>query len=978
MSQQYEILYNLVNYQNELFLPEAFIIVKDENGNLTYAQNKVNAVTITDYGMQLTPERKQLFDIIDRLQIPLLENKFKKPNRKKQPLWKLLEVKETKPLVLKHIHRELANFLSIIVKNDFLLGLDVERKDWIEKKQIATNKQRPAPDLLFRRTKEGVFYQLKLSEIGYYSLRNRDLQVITNTPAWIVVGNQLYNPKFINGNMLKPFGKKDGLFIRNSFVKEYFQKFITKVVSKVEVEAQGFDILQHDQLKGCEISLVKDFLNGTFGLKLEFIYPQTRFAYLEKRNSKTNLEFNDGDDIIIHRHLRNEYAEQSVVKQLKGLGLKNGQSPYFGLADTTLKDPYPLLQWLTDNQDFLKKANIQVGQPRIEEKKILLAEPKLNLNLQQVNDWFDIFGVVEIGEYTIPFIKLANYIRNDDRFYPLPNGEYFIIPEEWMNRYRTTFEMGRVQKNALRLTKSQYPILKGLTFDQQEGIDHEDLEKAIHEVEYTPSANLKATLRPYQLEGVKWLIHLYQNQLGACLADDMGLGKTLQTIAALIYAKDQKTNEKRNDNKGQAAQLNMFSATEEDNGFYPLNALIILPASLVFNWERELKKFAPHLIVYKHTGPKRYKDIRILSNYDVILTTYQTTRNDIDLFRQINFEYVVLDESQQIKNKDSKVFKAINKLQANHKVSLSGTPIENSLADLWSQMQFINPDLLGNFPFFKKEFITPIQKQDDDERKDRLKTLIAPYMLRRTKEMVAKDLPPLTEKVFYTEMTKEQRKLYEKEKSAARNFILENFQKGNPKFNTKIIQTLLRLRQIANHPKLYLKDSTIESGKFTDMMQHLDVIRRGKHKTLIFSQFVTHLELFKAHFEKKKHPYSWLTGASTSNQRQRAIDDFEQQKEISSFLISLKAGGTGLNLTAADYVFIADPWWNPSAEKQAIARAHRIGQTKNVIAIKFIAKDTIEEKILQLQERKLRLADEFVNKNDKMPFSRKDLDFLLG
>ncbi len=439
----------------------------------------------------------------------------------------------------------------------------------------------------------------------------------------------------------------------------------------------------------------------------------------------------------------------------------------------------------------------------------------------------------------------------------------------------------------------------------------------------------------------------------------------------MLKSKNPKQQEKNN-----GKQLGIFENDDADF-LQALNALIILPASLVFNWEAEIYKFAPSLSICRHTGQKRSKDIRILSRFDVILTTYQTALRDVDILNKIEFEYIILDESQQIKNKEGKAFKAVNTLEARHKISLSGTPIENSLADLWSQMQFINPNLLGTFPFFQREFITPIEKHNDEDKKARLRSLVAPYMLRRTKEEVAKDLPPLTVTLHYCEMEPEQKKLYEKEKSAARNLLLDNFQTGNSQFQIVVLQTLTKLRQLVNHPKLIQPDYDKESGKFNEVLEQWDVIRRSGHKALIFSSFVQYLELFKTDFKEKNQPYAWLVGDVTQKQRKAEIEKFQEQADVQSFLISIKSGGTGLNLTAADYVFILDPWWNPFTEQQAIARAHRIGQDKNVIALKFITKDSIEEKILKLQERKSQLAADIIEGTGALHFSKGELEFLL-
>ncbi|MEM9930905.1 MAG: DEAD/DEAH box helicase, partial [Bacteroidota bacterium] len=489
------------------------------------------------------------------------------------------------------------------------------------------------------------------------------------------------------------------------------------------------------------------------------------------------------------------------------------------------------------------------------------------------------------------------------------------------------------------------------------------------------------TLRPYQLEGVQWLVQHYHQQLGACLADDMGLGKTLQTIAVLLYAKEMKAAAADTESTFTlpAPQLDLFAEQPaEDEAFLqPLRALIVLPASLVYNWESELQKFAPSLTVLRHIGQKRNKEVKVLRRYDVILTTYQTALRDQSTLEQIEFEYIILDESQQIKNRQSKVFKSVNELQAKHKISLSGTPIENSLSDLWSQMQFLNPGLLRSYAFFKREFITTIEKADNEEKKAQLRKLVAPYLLRRTKGEVAKDLPELHVQHFYCELATEQRKRYEKEKSAARNYLLRNFAPQDGQYRLLVVQTLTKLRQLANHPALLSSAYTQGSGKFDEVMAQWEVVRKAGHKALFFSSFVTHLELFKAAFEQQSYPYAWISGDVSAKQRAREVERFQEDPNLQAFFISIKSGGTGLNLTAADYVFVLDPWWNPTIEQQAIARAHRIGRQGTVFARKYISKDTIEEKIVKLQEKKSQLAEDIIGQNGKLAFDEGELSFLL-
>ncbi|MCB0545046.1 MAG: DEAD/DEAH box helicase, partial [Saprospiraceae bacterium] len=423
-----------------------------------------------------------------------------------------------------------------------------------------------------------------------------------------------------------------------------------------------------------------------------------------------------------------------------------------------------------------------------------------------------------------------------------------------------------------------------------------------------------------------------------------------------------------------SAQLDLFGSYREE--LKPLNALVILPASLVFNWQQELTKFSPTLFVYAHTGAKRLRDARALSGYDVVLTTYHTARQDLDLLEKIPWHFIVLDESQQIKNRDSEVSKVVRSLQGEHKISLSGTPIENSLADLWTQMEFINPDTLGSYKSFREQFQTPIEKQGDEQARARLFGRVKPFFMRRTKEEVAPDLPPLSRQVFYTEMPAAQQKRYERVKSAVRNEILSLF--DDPKTRFAALQALTRLRQIANHPVLADPAYEGDSGKTADVLAQWDVIRRSGHKALFFSSFEQHLQIFRKALDAGKQEFAWLTGGVSAPERARAVSEFQEKPSVQAFLMTLGAGGVGLNLTAADYVLLLDPWWNPAKEEQAIARAHRIGRKHPVTAIRFIARDTIEEKILQLQERKRALGRELFAQGADFPaLEREDVELLL-
>jgi non-specific serine/threonine protein kinase len=631
-----------------------------------------------------------------------------------------------------------------------------------------------------------------------------------------------------------------------------------------------------------------------------------------------------------------------------------------------------LLQWLIEHKQSIENQGFIISKANYENKEIALLSYDIQMNIAQQNDWFDLHGQIKIGEWLYPFSKFVPYLKNDNSYFPLPDGSFFYIPEEWFSKYQGIAQFGKSEGNSLKIAKSQQSLLAKAELIQA---NENDLQ-AIDNEEVEVSEKIKATLRPYQLEGFRWMLKHYQNDLGACLADDMGLGKTLQTIAVLQYAKEQRS--KQMSLEAKSLQLDIFSIQSDENFLNPLQALIILPSSLVFNWRAELLKFAPHLQVCEHIGNKRSQDIRILKRYDIVLTTYQTALKDKAIFENFDWEYIILDESHYIKNPDSQVFKAISAFEGRHKISLSGTPIENSLSDLWAQMQFINPGLLGSLNSFKTDFIKPIEKGGNQDKKQRLHDLVKPYLLRRTKGEVAKDLPDLIEQIIYVDMLPEQAKRYEQERSAARNLIL-NFDEKNFQQRQQVFNALLRLRQIANHPQLVADESeSYKSGKQEEVMEYWDTLQKAGHKMLFFSSFTKHLDLYKEILTNDNQKYSYLTGQLTPKEREKNIARFREEPDNHTFLISLKAGGVGLNLTEASYVFMLDPWWNPQAENQAIARAHRIGQDKTVIALKFITRNSIEEKILKLQERKSQLAADILESAESLQLTKQELQELIN
>ncbi|HEY2728137.1 MAG TPA: DEAD/DEAH box helicase, partial [Parafilimonas sp.] len=470
-----------------------------------------------------------------------------------------------------------------------------------------------------------------------------------------------------------------------------------------------------------------------------------------------------------------------------------------------------------------------------------------------------------------------------------------------------------------------------------------------------PPQHLQNILRPYQVSGFQWLNYLSEVAWGGILADDMGLGKTVQALSFLHHFK--KTNGK-------------------------LRALVVCPTTLIFNWENEIKKFTPSLSWYIHHGSGRSQQLAQYESADIVITTYGTLRSDIQLFITSAFDCVVLDESQAIKNPQSKVTKAASLLNAKNRLCMSGTPLQNNTFDMYAQMNFLNPGMLGSMEFFRQEFAIPIDKFGEKEQKEHLRKLLYPFILRRTKEQVAKDLPEKSEMILFCEMNDEQRKIYDAYRNDYRDKILGVVEdKGVNKSQLTILQGLMKLRQICDSPAI-----VNDEEKYPNVSVKLEELGReiseniGNHKALVFSQFLGMLALIREKMKELEIDYEYFDGSTSAPDREKAIQRFQNDENCRVFLISLKAGGVGLNLTAADYVYIVDPWWNPAVEQQAIDRTHRIGQTKNIFAYRMICKDTVEDKIIKLQERKRALAAELITDDTSFvkALTREDVEYLFS
>lgn len=507
--------------------------------------------------------------------------------------------------------------------------------------------------------------------------------------------------------------------------------------------------------------------------------------------------------------------------------------------------------------------------------------------------------------------ELAKYAQQYGDHYRVPAGNHFLI-------------------NALYDARmEQFPQLK------EQLLSARKLEKFKKIPNYKVSENFNGTLRPYQEAGFRWLHFLHDYNFSGCLADDMGLGKTVQTLALLHTLADNN-------------HLN--------------TSLLVVPVSAVLNWEMEISKFTPSLTVYRHLGVSRKKDTETWENHQLVITSYATMRNDIEMLKEFDFDYIVLDESQAIKNHTTQVSKAVKLLKSSHRLTLSGTPIENNCMELWSLFDFLMPAFLGTHLWFKKEWATPVEKHKDNSRAEQLKQMIYPFILRRKKDEVERDLPDKTEIVETLDMDEKQLKLYVETAQYYSDEVSRTIdEKGLNKSSFKILEGMLRLRQICLFPRLVnSKYKAVPSVKFDHFKEMLEDILAEGHKVLVFSQFVKVLSILKDHLDKGGVDYSYLDGSMDAKKRGKAVKRFQEGAGVDVFLLSLKAGGVAINLTAADYVVIFDPWWNPAVEAQAIDRSHRIGQTRKVIVYRMVVKNTIEEKMLELQQKKRDLVDKLV------------------
>lgn len=984
-SEPFQIVYSLLEHEFLGYLIEAFVVQLNGRGELTLLNQTLSTQNVAEFSQELDKRDFELVRLIESIQQDTIVKKFN--NRKLPAVDFFLKIydphkgdKLIQEAICGYLETIKAQIMALLPGKPFYIMGNDGNPAW------STIEWMPEPARIhfhFVRNTDSTHYfpiiRYPVGDTGEterVEFQSKGALMICDEPAYMMVSNRVYHfHKNVDGKKIRPFFTKNHIIIPKNIEQQYYERFVTQLIAAYDVYAKGFEIRaeamepvpvltvsemvtssrtvsagllndspESDDESGQRIAFDLSFQYGDFMFRFDSFGPSANVS-LEKK----------GEDYIFHKIRRDQRLERQKLAFLResGLDLRHGR---LALPKSEA------FTWLTDNNLSLQEAGFLLRQNAQDSKRYFLGYSSISVSIEEGRDWFDIYANVRFGEFEIPFLKLRTLILNKKHEFTLPNGEIAVIPEVWFTKYSELF--GFIEQpdsidprdaDRLVLQKHHLALVQELERDNlATTVMSRKLERLrdFEEIEsFAIPGGFRGTLRPYQQAGYDWMNFLRQYRFGGCLADDMGLGKTVMTLAMLQGQKE-------------------AGATEP--------SLLVMPTSLLYNWELEARKFTPDLRVMVYTGTYREKNTAQFDGYDLILTSYGIVRIDIDLLSDYRFNYVILDESQAIKNPSSHITKAVMLLNAAHRLILTGTPLENSTMDLWTQMSFINPGLLGSQSFFRNEFLIPIEKRHDEAKTARLYSLIKPFMLRRNKAQVATDLPEKVESILYSEMTPDQEKQYEEAKSFYRNLILERIEEdGMAKSQMVVLQGLTKLRQIANHPRMVDDEYEGDSGKLSDMLLRLETAMIEHHKVLVFSQFIKHLNVVRQYLKEKNIKYAYLDGSTQDRQSQ--VELFQTDDSVKLFLISLKAGGLGHNLTAADYVFILDPWWNPAIEAQAVDRAHRIGQQKTVFTYKFIAKNTVEEKILSLQRAKQQLAGSLIatEENFMKSLTKEDIMVLL-
>lgn len=750
----------------------------------------------------------------------------------------------------------------------------------------------------------------------------------------------------------------DGKIISVKMLPELFEKYLNHALRKSDIEFKNF---KSYNVKNQTLNAVSKeiYLSevGNFVLFRPFIRYENDYL-MDALSQESQWEVSDKG--ILKTEQDSAMAEEFRA-ELRAMhpAFKDqfNRTDYLHIAyNELLRDN----RFLDIFEDFEKNGYKVFGLRDLKGLKVNPYPGKVIYSVKSGMDWFEVDAKIVFGDQEVSIEQLKKRFKPGSDYIELSNGSRGMIPKEWIKKLQRLFQHGEVKDKKFVVSNKKFNIVDELFDELDEAttdLIRDKREKLLSfdkMQKYPLPKGIKGTLRHYQEDGFQWLCFLDEFSWGGILADDMGLGKTLQIITFLkhVLSKNKQTN------------------------------LIVVPTSLLFNWENEIEKFAPSLKVHFYYGSQRIRSTEPFDKYDIVFTSYGHALSDVAILKEYDFNYVILDESQAIKNPASKRFKAVRLLKANNRIAMTGTPIENNTFDLYAQMSFLNPGFLGSAKGFKADFAKAIDNDRDEIKAAELQRLIKPFVLRRTKSQVATELPDKTEEVLYCEMDKSQQKVYDAFRNEYRQRLIEKIdEEGMNKARFAVLEGLTKLRQICDTPEI-LPGEDKYSGKSvkTDLLMMHIKEKTANHKILIFSQFVKMLRVIEDRIKTEGISYEYLDGQSSTQQRQASVEHFQNDDSCRVFLISLKAGGTGLNLMAADYVYLVDPWWNPAVENQAIDRCYRIGQDKKVIAYRMICKDTVEEKIMELQKKKKSIAGDIVTTDEGVlkKLKKEDLIGLFG
>ena len=848
--------------------------------------------------------------------------------------------------------------------NDFFITWAEEKKDKIVIDEILLNYLLESENFV-NKNFEKIF--LKEVETATLLIRN-DKNIEDKLDIFLEINDNILTTRNIIGNYAYVQGsiyKIDFSLNENFSIKDLFQDIdkyeletyctlILKNYKNLELKYEDYETLVSGEKEATpQLIIEKIAFDNSLYLKLNSIISTMDYEFFIKNQIENVVTVNEIEkklDIskINLKNLSNDMLEiiKVLAKLQKNIGLR---SAYYVDNDNFII--------LTENlaKEFVKKELLQltskysiIGTDKLRKYNIKAVKPKIKGNFKYNIDYFEGEVDVEIEGEKFSIHQLLNNYKRDE-YIVLSDGTNALINKDYIEKLQRIFK--DEEENKVKISFFDMPLIEDIidnqSFEEIFG-GTKDFFEGINSIneEEVKFPKLNATLRDYQKYGYRWLKYVTDNSLGACLADDMGLGKTLQAIALLAKIHEKKRR----------------------------RSLVIMPKSLIYNWENEIARFTPQLKIGVYYGINR--DFKSLEDVQVILTTYGTVRNDIENLMKHKFEIIVLDESQNIKNINSQTTKAVLLLNAKKRIALSGTPIENNLLELYSLFRFLNPSMFGTVQMFTNNYIVPIQKYSDTSAIKELRKRVYPFLLRRVKKEGLKDLPDKIEKLIYVDMNDEHRKYYEERRKYFYSMLEKNNTVNGEVDKFFVLQAINELRHIVSSPEI--DDRKIISSKKEVLMENIIEAIENGHKVLVFVNYLSSIERICESLKENKIKFLKMTGQTKD--RQSLVDKFQNDSRYKAFVMTLKTGGVGLNLVSADTIFIYDPWWNKTIENQAIDRAYRLGQDKTVFAYKMIMKNTIEEKILKLQEMKNKLLDDLISEDNLYTknLSRTDIEFILG